>query len=788
MGKTSEEHYLARIEELESRLEEAESLIEAIKEGEVDAFAITNNDKQEVFTLQSGDFAYRILVENINEGALNLSEEGLIVYTNKHFHHLLQLPYEKVIGNNIENFIHPDYLQFFRQLFNTSLNGESTAEIALIAGDTSIPVYISLTSLRPNLDTVGMIVSDLREKKQVEKEIALNETLQNLFRQSPAAIAIMEGPEFVFVSANNYYCAMVGRTEKSLIGKSLAEAFPETVQQGVVDLYQQVFRTGDTMETVEREVALLKDGNKELSSNFFNSVMQPIKNEKGEVISIMTHVVDVTEHVTARRKLEENAHENEMLAAIIQNSDDAIISKTLGGIITTWNDGAKKLFGYTATEIIGHHISTLIPPDRYDEERRIVEQLSNGKAIEHFETKRMKKNGELFDISLTISPIKDSNGNIIGASKIARDITEQKLAEEKLKRSENELNELANAVPALVWIADPDGNVIYYNKRIYEFAGAAKQDNGRWLWEKLLHPDDREPTANAWRDAIKNKWVYEKEHRIQLKDGSYKWFLSRGYPHLNDDGTVLKWYGSATDIDVQKIHESQKDEFLKMVSHELKTPVTSIKGYVQLMLAMLAEDHSTVAGIVKKPLQRIENQVERLGKLISDILDISRLEDGRLDLNKEHFALNELVKETMLDIMFAVSTHTIIIKETFPCTVLADKNRIGQVLINLINNAIKYSPGENKIEISLYEQPEGYATVSIKDFGIGIDEKEHSKIFERFYQTGGHQTQNYTGFGIGLFISAEIIHRHGGTMAVTSKVNEGSSFSFTLPLKKQAKL
>lgn len=784
MEKASEENYLARIEELESRLEEAESLIEAIKEGEVDAFAITTNDKQEVFTLQSGDFAYRILVENINEGALNLSEEGLIVYTNKRFYHLLQLPYEKVIGKNIKSFIHPRSLEFFEQLFSKSLSGDCTAEIELLAGDSAMPAYISLTSLRPNLDTVGMIVSDLTEQKQAEKEIALKETLQNLFRQSPAAIAIMEGPEFIFVSANNYYCAMVGRNEQSLIGKPLAEAFPEIVQQGVVDLYQQVYLTGETMEMVEREIALLKDGSKELTSNFFNSVMQPIKNEKGEVISIMTHVVDVTEHVMARKKLEENVHQNAMLAAIIQSSDDAIISKTLGGIITTWNEGARKLFGYTEKEIIGKHITTLIPPDRQDEEIRIIEQLSNGKSIEHFETKRMNKAGELFDISLTISPIKDSSGNIIGASKIARDITEQKLAEEKLKRSENELNELANAVPALVWIADPDGQVIYYNKRIYEFAGAAKQDNGKWNWEKLLHPDDLAPTANAWQEAIQNKSVYEKEHRIQLKDGTYKWFLSRGYPHLNEDGSVLKWYGSATDIDVQKIHETQKDEFLKMVSHELKTPVTSIKGYVQLMLAMIAEDTSAIGGIVRKPLQRIENQVERLGKLISDILDISRLEDGRLDLNKESFRLDELVKETVLDIMFAVSTHTIIIRDTFSCTVFADKNRIGQVLINLINNAIKYSPGENKLEISLYEEPKDYVSVRIKDFGIGIEETEQTKIFERFYQTGGHQNKNYTGFGIGLFISAEIIQRHGGSMSVSSKIKEGSTFTFTLPLKK----
>lgn len=783
MEKKNTLNYQARIEELESRLEEAEGLIEAIKAGEVDAFAFTNKEKHEIFTLQSGDFAYRILVENINEGAINLSEDGLIVYTNKSFYDLLHLPYEKVIGNSITNFIHTGSLQTFSKLFETALTGESSGEIAVLVNGTAIPVYISLTSLRPNLDTVGIIITDLTEKKQAEKEFAIKETLQNLFRQSPAAIAIMEGPEFVFVSANNFYCSMVGRKEEDLLGKTLAEAFPETVKQGIIDLYEKVYQSGEAMEQVERELALYKGQNRELITSFYNSVMQPIKNDKGEIVSIMTHVVDVTEHVISRKKLVESGLQNARLAAIVQSSDDAIVSKTLNGIISTWNDGAQKLFGYAPAEMIGQHITRLIPPDKLDEEPKIIDKISRGEVVEHFETKRLNKDGKLIDISLTLSPIRDVAGNIIGASKIARDITEKKLAEEKLRQSETELNELANAVPQLVWMADADGNVLYYNNRIYEFTASARDENGIWRWEELLHPGDLESTNKAWSDAIKNKTVYEKEHRMKLKDGNYKWFLSRGHPQVNNDGIVLKWYGTATDIDAQKIHETQKDEFLKMVSHELKTPVTSIKGYVQLMLAMLAEDNSAVANVVKQPLERIENQVARLGKLITGILDISRLEDGKMDLNKENFQLDELLKETVQDILFAVSTHNIIIKESFPCTVYADKNRIGQVLINLINNAIKYSPNQDRIDISLYPSTGGYAAVCVKDYGIGIEEEEHKKIFQRFYQTGSHQNQNYTGFGIGLYITAEIIHRHGGQISLSSEKNEGSSFTFTIPFK-----
>ncbi|MFT3702720.1 MAG: PAS domain S-box protein [Agriterribacter sp.] len=656
MEKHTTNNYLERIEELENRLAEAEDLIDAIKAGEVDAFALNKNDTHEVFTLQSGDFAYRVMVENINEGALNLSNDQLIVYTNKSFYELLGLPYESVIANSITTFIHPSSIQIFQRLFSEALQGESKGEINLKTGDKIIPVYISLTSLQPHLPTVGMVVTDLTEKKEVEKEREVKTMLHKIFKQSPAAIAIFEVPGFVFVSANHIYMKLVNRTEEELLGKSLAEVFPEAIKYGVIERYQKVYETGEAIELFEFESKWNRNRDGKIDGGYFNAVIQPIKDDKGNVVSIMNHTIEVTDQVLARRKIEQ---------------------------------------------------------------------------------------------------------------------------------SENELNELANAVPQLVWMANADGRILYYNKRIYEFTPDAQDQQGVWVWEELLHPDDLPSTIEAWNSSIKNKVAYEKEHRIKLKDGSYRWFLSRGYPQISNEGALVKWYGTATDIHAQKMHEAQKDDFLKMVSHELKTPITSIKGYVQLLLAMLIDQQNAVAALVRQPLQRIDNQVERLGKLITDILDVSRLEDGRMDLQKDFFRLDELVKETVQDILFATTTHHIIINQTTACTIFADKNRIGQVLINLINNAIKYSRENTVIEINIFYPATGYIAVSIKDYGIGIDEAEQRKIFHRFYQVGDHYSMHYTGFGIGLYISAEIIRRHGGEIAVDSQKNRGSLFTFTLPVNNQ---
>ena len=651
----SEADYKARIEELENRLQDAEHLIDAIKSGEVDAFAFSRGTEEpEIFTLQSGDFAYRILVENINEGALNLSEDKLIVYTNSSFCELLGLSYDQVIGRRITEFLDPTQHTLFQQIFQQALTGESKAELTLSAGEVNVPVYISLKSLQPQLATVGMIVTNLTAHKKAEKDAEIKDSLQNIFKQSPAAIAITEGLAFEFVSANDHFLTLFAITAQELIGKNLEEVFPSAAATGILHLFQQTYATNEPVVIKARELLLKNDRTGKTEFRYFDSVLQPIKNDAGLIISVMIHMVEVTEQVTARKKIEE---------------------------------------------------------------------------------------------------------------------------------SETALNELANAVPQLVWMADADGQVLYYNNRINEFSGAAKTLEGRWNWDKLLHSNDLIATQATWEAAVRNKNVYEREHRIRLKDGSYRWFLSRGYPQKDNEGNVIKWYGSATDIHSQKMHEAQKDEFLKMVSHELKTPVTSIKGYVQLLLAMMEGEDGKVAQLVKPPLTRIDNQIGRLGKLITDLLDISRLEDGKMDLQMEEVVLETLITETIQDILLAHPSHEISFNCSFPVTIAADKNRIGQVLINLINNAIKYSPNQQKIEVNQFASIPGFISISIRDFGIGIEESEQEKIFHRFYQAEETVARNYTGFGIGLYITAEIIQRHGGHILVESKKDEGSLFTFNLPLK-----
>ncbi|HEX5653106.1 MAG TPA: PAS domain S-box protein [Chitinophagaceae bacterium] len=1007
---------------------------------------------------------------------------------------------------------------------------------------------------------------------------------------------------------------------------------------------------------------------------------QPLFDDLGNLSGTVNILFDITEKKIA----EENTAR---LAAIVESSVDAIISKTLEGIITSWNHSAQKLFGYTAEEMIGQPITFLIPPDRLEEETLIINRIRKGERVESFDTLRMTKDGRLIDISLTISPIRDPRGNIIGASKIARDITGartlnkaleekeerlrvalnaaqlgtwawnpltgelvwddrtkelfglppvaevdysvflqglhpedrertvqqieyllnpasggnyeieyrtigiqdkkfrwlkakgkayynsqgqtyrftgtlqditiQKTAEEQLRlseerltialdsarlgtwelnlqtreplyskrylqilgyeeganpnhdellqniypedqqlrdhavkealdtglldyemriirkdhslrwiringkvfysdnnvpekmlgtimditdqknafqalqASESRLNRLADAMPQLVWIADADGNITYYNNRIGEYANAKRNDTNGWAWQPMIHPEDLEITSQAWNMAMQGKQLYELEHRIQMKEGNYRWHLSRALAELDPEGNIQRWFGTATDIHERKLNEElregilnsinshiavldargniiivnkawndfaisngihtvenvgiginyldilekaegecadevpaarqgildvmsgripffnleypchspgeqrwfllhvspltnltggvvishtniterrlsekalreseerfrfiantapvmiwmsgndkfsdffntswlrftgrrleqeigegwqegvhpddlencitvynhsfskqqafdieyrlrrydgdyrwikdnavpryspdgrfigfisacmdiddikkmsqQKDDFLSVASHELKTPLTSIKAYAQLLSRTYEKANDA---FLKNGLGKVENQVNKMTKLVTDFLNLSKIESDKFRLHPERFDISSLVAEIAADIQMVAINHTFILNRSQPVYVLADKEKISQVITNFLNNAVKYSPEEKDIQVTTQVNA-NWVTVSVADQGIGIKPDEHDKIFQRFYRSEFNNNISYSGFGIGLYISSEIIRRHQGKIGVISEVGNGAEFYFKLPV------
>ena len=488
-------------------------------------------------------------------------------------------------------------------------------------------------------------------------------------------------------------------------------------------------------------------------------------------IRMLGTILDVTDSQVA----EENMAK---MAAIVHSSDDAIISKNLDGIIMTWNTSAERIFGYTADEMIGQPLFKLIPDDRIEEETNILAQLRKGNRVDHFETKRITKDKRILDISLTVSPVRDTHGNIIGASKIARDITKQKEAERIIRASEEKFRLLADSMPQFIWTGDAEGNLHYFNQAVYDYSGLTPEQIKKEGWIQIVHLEDREENIKAWMISIATGKDFIFEHRFRRSDGEYRWQLSRAIAQKDPEGNIQMWVGTSTDIQQIKEQDQQKDYFISMASHELKTPVTSIKGYVQILQSMYTNSED---GFLKSSLSTVNKQIVTLTNLIAGLLDLSKIKTGSLQLNKEYFNINNMIQDVVDEIKHINPDYHIDFLIQKQVIVYADRERLSQVLINFLTNAVKYSPNSHTIKVESFIKDDNII-VSVEDFGIGINKGDQKKIFDRFYRVEGKNEKTFPGFGIGLFIASDIISRHNGTVGVQSEPGKGSVFYFSLPL------
>jgi PAS domain S-box-containing protein len=469
-----------------------------------------------------------------------------------------------------------------------------------------------------------------------------------------------------------------------------------------------------------------------------------------------------------------DSHEQEQeillrLAAIVESSEDAIISKDLDGIVTSWNPAAERMYGYKAEEMVGQSVTRIFPQDRLNEFMQIMERIRHGERIEHYETARRRKDGTFLTVSVAISPIKDSTGTIIGASAIARDITEQKRLESKSRR-------LFDSNLIGVFVSNFAGTFLEANDALLDLLGYTREElqAGTMQRDTLTPPEFYLTSENAVKalQETGSSGPYEKEY--WHKNGQRIPVLV-AMTRIESTDTCI---GFVLDISERKEMDRRKDEFISMASHELKTPLTSLKGFLTLLQRRLV-----LTGDEKELyyLARMDAQVDNLTKLINDLLDISKLQIGQLVYTEECFDMNTLVQEIVENFQGMTQRHRILLEVETQAQVFGDRGRLGQVLTNLLDNAIKYSPQTNSVLVQVTKDWD-IATVSVQDFGIGIAKEYQHKIFERFYQVTDTTEKTYPGLGMGLYISKEIIKRHGGQLWVKSEKGQGTTFYFSLPL------
>lgn len=553
---------------------------------------------------------------------------------------------------------------------------------------------------------------------------------------------------------------------------------------------------------------------------------KPLFSDSGELTGAVNILIDITEQKNAESK-------QGMLASIIESSEDAIVSKNLAGIITSWNHAAQRLFGYTEDEIIGKHITVLIPEDRYDEEELIIKKIRANERIEHFETIRKTKSGEEIQISLTISPIRNSANQVIGASKIIRDIGRQKKSEEKLLQYAERL-EILNSIgqvisaeldiqsilqkvtDATTQLCGAKFGAFFHNQvneqgesyMLFTLSGAPRE-----AFEKFGMPRNTavfHPTFSGERtvrvdDITKDPRYGKNAPHFGMPKGHLPVVSYLAVPVRAKSGEVIGglFFGheqparftieheqlvlavaaqAAVALDNAKLYEDikqlneKKDEFIGLASHELKTPVTSLKGYLQIIARNLSPDDKN------KPLaNRALEQVGKLTTLISDLLDVTKIQTGKLPFTYANFDVIKLLTESREILQQTGPSHELTLNLPFKELIInADCQRIEQVIINLVTNAVKYSPKADKVIIEATVINNKFR-VSVQDFGIGIQPDQLDRVFSRFYRVE-NLASHMSGLGIGLYICQEIVNRHHGRLWVESTYGEGSTFYFEIPI------
>lgn len=552
-------------------------------------------------------------------------------------------------------------------------------------------------------------------------------------------------------------------------------------------------------EDVNREIVIERPDGSRKNTRSFPSLLY---DDKGNVSGVVNMVEDLTER---------NIHEAHMshLAAIAQYSDDAIISKSLEGTIKSWNKGAEKMFGYLEAEAVGKNIAFIIPPEFIHEEKNILEQIRKNATIEHYETVRMNKKGEHFYVSLTISPLRDKSGTITGISKIARNITE-------LKQTSQYTRSLIEASRDPLITISTDGKIMDLNNALIEVVEKTR--------EQLIGTD----FINYFTDSVKARDGYRevfekgflKNYPLTIKDGKLTPVLFNGSTYKDQHGKVLGAVVVARDISEQKRTEAElieakvfaelatliaeeakskaesatriaedavkaKQQFLSNMSHEIRTPMNAIIGFTKVVLK------TELTAKQKEYVTAIKMSGDSLIVLINDILDLAKADAGKMTFEQTPFKLALSISAMIHLFETKIQEKNLTLVQNYDTTIpevlVGDPVRLHQIIINLLSNAVKFTAtGQITVSVHLLKEDEGQATIefSVKDTGIGITKHKLAKIFENFQQASSSTSRLYGGTGLGLAIVKKLVESQEGSIRVKSKLDEGSTFSFTLKFQK----
>jgi PAS domain S-box-containing protein len=601
------------------------------------------------------------------------------------------------------------------------------------------------------------VLVDVTERKRIQERLLESEDrLKRIVESAMDAIIAVDEDQRVIVF-NSAAEQMFGCQAHDAIGAHVARFIPERFRAAHEADIRHLAETGVTNRAARGALCGLRATGEEF----------PIEASVSQTEAGGKKLFTVIIRDTTERKQAEEARFRH--AAIVESSDDAIMSLDLNGVITSWNAGAQRMYGYTESEALGRKGTMIIPPELREEEAKVLQRLRTGEKVEHHETVRLSKEGKRIDVSLTISPLRDSTGNIFGVSKIARDITLSKKAEAALRESEERFRHVANAAPVMIWMSGPDKLCTYFNQTWLNFTGRplhAELGNG---WAQGVHPDDLEGCLKTYVSSFDRREIFEMEYRLRRHDGEYRWVFDRGAPRFTSDGSFAGYIGSCIDVTERKLAEealssvSRKlieahEEERTWIAREMHDDFNQRIALLKVNLDRLKQGLPASAVEIHKGIEEASEQVSNLGseiQALSHRLHSSKLEYLGLETAAASFC-RELSEEHGADVEF----HSESVPKHLPQEIALC---LFRVLQESLQNALKHS-GSKRCEVSL-KGTANKIELTVRDSGVGFDLEEA-----------------ITKHGLGLISMKERLKLVQGELFVDSLFAQGTVIRATVPL------
>lgn len=766
--------------------------------GEIAARSLPNGLWQAVLTditarknaeeqLRISQERYQIITDTAWDAIVCLDEQGRIVFINKAAERIFGYKVEDLVGESIEKIVPLDNLEKrfrgFPELFKNGRPknpGWNNLKLPARRADGEIfQIEVSLGEYRHDESHYFIgIARDVTFRDRAERATA---HLAAIVEDSDDAI-ISKDLDGNVTSWNRGAENLFGYTAEEIIGRPITVLIPEQALTEESTILNKI-KCGDKIEHYDT-VRRCKDGSlKEVSLT-----VSPIKDVAGNITGASKIARDITE----RKRTEKDLRESQMMLALaMKSSRMGVWEHDIAAGIVRWSPELEEIFGLRRGEFKGTRSAfyELIHPADREQVFSEVETAVKEKRDYAVEFRFLHKDGSVRWMEGRGQAVYAEDGSPVRVYGSGMDITERKRAEEKLKESEKLFRMMADNISHFAWMADENGNRFWFNRQWFEYTGTTFEEMKGMGWKKIHHPEHIDRVLKNLEKCWKTGEIWEDTFPLRGKDGQYRWFLSRALPIRDESGKIIRWFGTNTDITDRKIAEEalvaanrSKDEFLSILSHELRTPLNSILGWIKMLRA---------GGLDEEKIARAHETIERNARLqcnlIEDLLDVSRIISGKMRIEKMEVDLAAVAASSANSVRPLAEAKQLSLKyssEIDSLIIYGDQNRLQQIIVNLANNAIKFTPAGGNVSIKL-SKTESSARLEIIDTGIGIGADFLPYIFDRFSQADTTTRRNFSGLGLGLTIVKHLVELHGGSISVTSGgTGKGSVFTLDFPLQR----